>query len=153
MIRDVYKKFLNMVLPTDPRLNPQERFSVPPAPRSSSDPNSLFHPSTIIQSAPIDSGSNPLSPVSTTHSQHSDGPYGQSSTNALSSKDDPLALGPNPKFQTTQQDAFQALLTGELGGDHMLIGDGQKLTVPLVEMFVKVDARLKVRTTPPLSTA
>jgi len=133
-----------MVLPTDPRLNPQERFSLPPAIRPSTDPNSLFHPSTIIQSAPVDTGPNPLSPVSTTHSQHSDGPGGQVSSNAISPKDEPIALGSNPRIQTTQQDAFQALITGELGNDRMLTGEGQKLTPPLVELFIKVDARLKV---------
>jgi hypothetical protein len=145
MIRDVYKKFLNMVLPTDPRLNPNDRFSLQLQTRSSSDPNSLFHPSTIIQSAPTDTGSNPLSPVSTTHSHHSDGQHGQVSSDAVSSREEPLALGPGPKVQTTQQDAFQALITGELGSDRMLIGEGQKLTAPLVELFIKVDARLKVR--------
>ena len=134
-----------MVLPTDPRLNPNDRFSFLPTKRSSSDPNSLFHPSTIIQSAPTDAGPNPLSPVSTTHSQQSDGQHGKVSSDAVSSREEPLALGPGPKVRTTQQDAFQALITGELGNDRMLIGEGQKLTAPLVELFIKVDARLKVR--------
>ena len=45
---------------------------------------------------------------------------------------------------TTQHDAFQAFILGELPPDRTLVGDGQKLTPQVIELFLKVDAKLRV---------
>jgi hypothetical protein len=41
-------------------------------------------------------------------------------------------------------DAFQAFICGELGPDQMLVGEGQALTKEVVELFAKVDGKLRV---------
>lgn len=56
--------------------------------------------------------------------------------------DDHTAQG---KGQTQiQQDAFQAEMTGQLPNDRILIGEGQKLSPTVVELFGKVDVKLRV---------
>lgn len=43
-----------------------------------------------------------------------------------------------------EYDAFQAHILGELGPDRMLVGDGQAMTKEVVDLFTKVDAKLRV---------
>lgn len=135
IIRDIYKKILGMVL------SPGSQ----PAPKP--DLNSLFHPSTFIHSSPLESAfsnpnpSNPKSPGGQSLSSHSMFP---SSSGGADPTYDPIGLSPQP-ISSIQQDAFQALVAGELPADRSLIGDGQKLTPQVVELFLKVDAKLKVR--------
>jgi hypothetical protein len=43
-----------------------------------------------------------------------------------------------------QGDALQAFLMGDLEEGRILVGDGQKLTPQVVDLFVKVDIRLRV---------
>ncbi len=47
-------------------------------------------------------------------------------------------------ISAVQQDGFQAVVAGELPPDRVLIGDGQKLTPQVVDLFLKVDAKLMV---------
>ncbi len=137
IIRDIYKKILGMVLP--PRSQP------PPKP----DPNSLFHPSTFIHSSTHDS------PFSTSATQNPKSPSGissyysmvpNSSGSASAGADptfDPIGLSPQAT-SWVQQDASQPLVAGELSPDRMLVGDGQRLTPQVVDLFLKVDAKFKV---------
>ena len=140
IIRDVYKKILGMVLPLSSSTCPQL------------DPDSLFHPSTFIHSSSLDS------PIIETMNLNTKSPGGQSSHSMVPTSSnsadpslnfDPIGLSPI-STSAIQQDAFQALVAGELPADRTLIGDGQSLTPQLVELFLKVDARLKVRQ-PPLA--
>ena len=72
--------------------------------------------------------------------------------------DEPELTGIQQAFSTTrpsgigegEYDAFQAYILGELGGDKMLIGEGQAMTKEAVELFMKVDTRLRVSTAIPL---
>ena len=45
---------------------------------------------------------------------------------------------------SVQLDGFQALVAGELPGDRTLVGEGQRLTPAIVDLFLKVDGKLKV---------
>lgn len=42
-------------------------------------------------------------------------------------------------------DALLAFIAGDVPGDRTLVGDGQKLTPQVSELFTKADAKLKVR--------
>lgn len=112
--------------------------------------DALFHPSTVIHSAPLASpplnSANPLSPGARSVSSQSQRPnYGQT---------DPTGGFYTPGHQNSgsiaqtppsaiQHDAFQAHVAGELPENQVLVGDGQKLTPQVVELFIKVDSRLK----------
>lgn len=41
-------------------------------------------------------------------------------------------------------DALLAFITGDVPGDWTLVGDGQRLTPQVSELFTKADAKLKV---------
>lgn len=41
-------------------------------------------------------------------------------------------------------DALLAFIAGDVPGDRTLVGDGQKLTPQVSELFTKADAKLKV---------
>lgn len=86
-------------------------------------PDSLIHPSTIIQSTHVDF----VSPM--------DNP-------SFSPPSDPIGL--NTRLPPHDQDAFQLLVAGQLAEDQALIGEGQKLTPMVIELFAKADARIKV---------
>lgn len=68
--------------------------------------------------------------------------------------DEPELTGIQQAFNTSrpngvgdgEYDAFQAYILGELGGDRMLIGEGQAMTKEAIELFMKVDTRLRVST-------
>lgn len=55
------------------------------------------------------------------------------------------AAGYAPDNGTFQRDAFEALMKGELPPSHSLVGDGQQITPQILDTFVKVDTKLKVR--------
>lgn len=116
-MRDVYKKILGMVLPPSP--------SEPKGPRPPIESTSLIHPSTIIASTHTEL----LSPT-------------PSETPALSPLNDPIGL--NTRLPPHDQDAFQLMIANELPSDQVLVGEGQKLTPGVVELFLKADAKLKV---------
>lgn len=186
IIRDVYKKLLGMMLPSIAAPPPQAAPGAAPlarAPHPSSDPiQTLFHPSTFIQSANF-SETDPLSPnisfnPSIFNANHgSNISYNTFSPETLSISGfqtpstaqhsgtnsdgrvatpfgDVMSTGAGGGFATgegvsvsigaVQHDAFQALLAGELPGDRTLVGDGQKMIPQLLELFQKLDARLKV---------
>ncbi|WVR09209.1 hypothetical protein IAU60_006271 [Kwoniella sp. DSM 27419] len=152
IIPDMYKKLLGMFLP--PSSAPHQA----PTPTSS-----LLHPSTIIHSAPLDSPfapgplgpsyspasattatfPNPLaSPTSTSDHGHTRGHrYGQSFSGAIK----PVShggsvVGPD---QAGSVDALSAYIAGDLPSDRTLVGDGQKMTPQIAELFLKADAKLK----------
>lgn len=130
-----------MVLPRDPAVGGQFHSTSSPPGADTADPTSLIHASTVIQSAPVEPSTNPLSPISTfsgSDMRHG----GQVSGGTVEAVQDPMEL--KPRARVEQYDAFQALVAGQLPADRMLVGDGQKLTPGLVEMFIKADARLKV---------
>ena len=112
-----------------------------PAPKP--DPNSLFHPSTFIHSSindsPLSNPSSSRSPEGLSLSSHSMFPNSSGGTDPAF---DPIGLNPHA-MSSVQQDALQALVAGELPADRKLVGDGQKLTPQVIELFVKVDAKLK----------
>lgn len=62
-------------------------------------------------------------------------PYGES------------AAGFAADHNVAQHDAFEAFINGELPPTHSLVGDGQQITPQIIDTFVKVDAKLKVRST------
>ena len=62
----------------------------------------------------------------------------------LSPPTDPIGIGHGTRISATQDDAFQALVAGDLPPDRMLVGEGQKLTAQAIDLFLKVDAKLKV---------
>lgn len=43
-----------------------------------------------------------------------------------------------------EHDAFQSFIIGELGQDRMLVGEGQPMTKEVMDLFTKVDAKLRV---------
>lgn len=125
IIRDIYKKFLNMVLPPS-RIPPIQPLQ------------SLFHPSTHIHSAPLD---NPFPSTATgLFPARSASSSGKGFQNLSTGPATPSGLG----VGSVQQDAFQAFVAGDLPPDRTLVGDGQKLTVGVVELFAKVDMKLRV---------
>ncbi|WVF65733.1 hypothetical protein IAT40_000465 [Kwoniella sp. CBS 6097] len=148
IIRDIYKKLLSMFLPPSPSSS-----SLPP----SQSANSLHHPSTIIQSAPLDIpfgsvGPTPKSPAAsiaaatfTSHqvtsptSEPGHGGYNPSSFGGTANP----AHAAQSFGATSGGDALQAFIAGELPSDRTLVGDGQKLTPQVVELFLKVDGKLK----------
>lgn len=154
LIRDVYKKTLRLFLPSR---TPTSAWS-PPAP----DPLALLHQSTIIHSAPLEA---PL-PSRTNSSEHTQNVRSPSSRSTSSTShmahvpdfsprteiDEPELTGIQQAFSTPraggigegEYDAFQAYILGELGGDRMLIGEGQAMTKEAVELFMKMDTRLRV---------
>ena len=149
-----------MVLP--PPTLPTSRQSFQPP--SSSD-SSLFHPSTFIHSAPIDSPhtatpNSILSPggQSVSSQGHSFGGESWEGITGMTSPgypglNDPMGLGlvattTTPSYSGVQHDAFQAMVAGELPPDRTLIGEGQKLTSQVIDLFLKVDAKLKVSVLP-----
>jgi hypothetical protein len=83
-----------------------------------------------------------MSPVSTLSGSTDARHGGQVSGGTVEAVHNPMEL--KDKGRVDQHDAFQALVAGQLPPDRMLVGDGQKLTPGLVEMFIKADARLKV---------
>ncbi|EIW66934.1 hypothetical protein TREMEDRAFT_64789 [Tremella mesenterica DSM 1558] len=159
IIRDVYKKILNQILPCPP----------PPYAPPPPDPFSLFHPSTYIHSAPVHSHSHPhqhsRAHETTPPNMNPKSPGGFSTVTAVTTPGgswDPSTIrgggnfdsetpGSGPRrgvgtgigIGTVQYDAFQMLVMGELGEDRMLIGDGQKLTSVVIDLFSKVDTKLK----------
>jgi hypothetical protein len=148
-----------MVLPSHPSLGTRGSLSniahSGSISSTSTDPHNLFHPSTIIHSVALpESGSNPLSPASTwtgtgsgSANGHSDGHGAGALGGVLSPLGDPIGLQQahkNNRPTQTQQDGFQALIAGELANDRILVGDGQKLTPSVIEMFAKVDTKLRV---------
>lgn len=139
-----------MVLPRDPAVGGQFHSTSSPPGADTADPTSLIHASTVIQSALVEPSTNPLSPISTfsgSDTRHG----GQVSGGTVEAVQDPMEL--KPRARVEQYDAFQALVAGQLPADRMLVGDGQKLTPGLVEMFIKADARLKVGLTRFMNTA
>ncbi|WWC73280.1 uncharacterized protein I206_107246 [Kwoniella pini CBS 10737] len=131
IIRDIYKKLLGMFLPSSPSS------SLPTNPNS----KSLLHPSTIIQSAPLEIpfgnfGPTPKSPAA-------------SIATATFSNQQHQMTSPISEGHAGSQgyfggiDALQLFIAGELPSDRTLVGDGQKLTPQVVEMFGKVDTKLK----------
>jgi hypothetical protein len=118
----------------------------------------LLHPSTIIQSAPLDSAypvpsererSDPKSPSvsSITGSPWGGGGVvggGRSTPDAAMGA---AALGEMGTASGGQTDALQALIAGELPADRTLVGDGQKLTPGVIDLLLKVDGKLKVSAT------
>jgi hypothetical protein len=124
ILRDIYKKCLSQILPPPPGSQThQTPIPRPPPPVFTSndpaDPNRLFHPSTFIGSA-------------VSHDVHEGGSLDYGTGNGR--------VGPG-----VQMDAFQAFLIGELGEGKTLVGDGQNLTPQVVETFLKVDLKLRVR--------
>ena len=161
-----------MVLPARPGTTPSASVQAGLSIQFPQDSGSLFHPSTIIHSASLDSappttgssGSGPMSPSSQTVSSRS--------YSFIGGRDDASAspVIPEEPFGTpiggdlgdsvasiggvtsaTQQDAFQALVAGELPPDRILIGDGQKLTPTVIDLFTKVDTKLRVSDPPKIS--
>ena len=59
---------------------------------------------------------------------------------------DPILIGLSPQRSSlsVQQDAFQAFISGELRPDRVLVGAGQPLTPQVIDLFLKIDAKLKV---------
>ncbi|ORY29163.1 hypothetical protein BCR39DRAFT_533034 [Naematelia encephala] len=156
IIRDVYKKLLGMVLPS-PFPPPPAGAPTPQQPlfQISSEQLSLFHPSTFIHSAILDSPlqpHNPKSPSSgSTHTSASLFPSSAENDTRSASPImglagaawiDPISLSPG-NASSIQQDAFQAMVAGELPPGRTLVGGGQRLTPTVVELFLKVDAKLK----------
>ncbi|KAK8843463.1 hypothetical protein IAR55_007120 [Kwoniella newhampshirensis] len=142
IIRDIYKKLLGMFLPL---------------PATSTLPSvhtgSLLHPSTIIHSAPLEAPfNNPKSPgassVLSTATFPNQPQPGYGSGNGVTSPtynsviDNLGTIGSGTAFGAGY-DALQALIAGDLPNDRTLIGDGQKLTPQVVELFVKMDTKLK----------
>ena len=108
-----------------------------PRPLSSS---SMYHPSTIIQSATASQ----LDPLRESLDDDVVGELPRRSSH------DGSLLPVQPIFDSgtsmsgVQDDAFQALVAGELPSDRMLVGDGQKLTPQVIESFQKADTKLRV---------
>ncbi|OCF31323.1 hypothetical protein I316_06927 [Kwoniella heveanensis BCC8398] len=152
IIRDIYKKLLSMFLPP-----PSTSSSALPAPS-----NSLHHPSTIIQSAPLDipfgsvggGGPPPKSPAASIATATFASHQVTSPTSEPGHGYNPSSFGGNANpahvaqtfggsAASTGGDALQAFIAGELPSDRTLVGDGQKLTPQVVELFLKVDGKLK----------
>ncbi|KAK6904542.1 hypothetical protein I203_105357 [Kwoniella mangroviensis CBS 8507] len=150
IIRDIYKKLLGMFLPSPPSGN----FIPPPFTNSS-----LLHPSTIIQSAPLEIpfgmgnlGPTPKSPAAsiitaTFANQQSQvtSPTSEGGHGHVTSYFGGTAQPHTQQFTSPppQGDALQLFIAGELPSDRTLVGDGQKLTPQIVDMFSKVDTKLK----------
>nr|XP_019009650.1 uncharacterized protein I206_05209 [Kwoniella pini CBS 10737]OCF48431.1 hypothetical protein I206_05209 [Kwoniella pini CBS 10737] len=148
IIRDIYKKLLGMFLPSSPSS------SLPTNPNS----KSLLHPSTIIQSAPLEIpfgnfGPTPKSPAASiatatfSNQQHQmTSPISEGHAGSQGYFGGTAAPTFNPNHHISQSqgiDALQLFIAGELPSDRTLVGDGQKLTPQVVEMFGKVDTKLK----------
>ncbi|KIR28351.1 hypothetical protein I307_03812 [Cryptococcus deuterogattii 99/473] len=136
VVRDIYRKLLGMFLPP-----------APPSSLSNSSPSShpllnsvasLAHPSTVIHTArreplPFASSKSPgassLSPSTFSNQQ---GYHG-----AMSAND---GLGGQME---NGGDALLAFITGDVPGDWTLVGDGQRLTPQVSELFTKADSKLK----------
>ncbi|WWD21005.1 hypothetical protein CI109_105486 [Kwoniella shandongensis] len=138
IIRDIYKKLLGMFLPLP---------SISSIPQSSTlVPGSLIHPSTIIHSAPLETPftaiSNPKSPGA---SSLSTATFPTTGYGVLSPTNGSVIdnLGGGAGAGGGGYDALQALIAGDLPSDRTLVGDGQKLTPQVVELFLKVDTKLK----------
>ncbi|WVQ93379.1 hypothetical protein IAU59_000448 [Kwoniella sp. CBS 9459] len=158
IIRDIYKKLLSMFLP------PAQSASSS-LPHSTS--NSLHHPSTVIHSAPLDNafasmvgagaGSGPMptpkSPAASiatasfaSHqvtSPTSEPGHGYNPSSFGGTANPAHAAASSANFGSSGGDALQAFIAGELPSDRTLVGDGQKLTPQVVELFLKVDGKLK----------
>ena len=106
IVRDLYKKFLGMVLPLDHSSASHSR-SPHQSQTDGTELSDLIRPSTIIQSAPAET-SHPMSPVSTFSS--SDARHGgQVSGGTVDASPDPMELkAKSGKMDTF--DAFQALV-------------------------------------------
>ncbi|OXH30975.1 hypothetical protein J008_03829 [Cryptococcus neoformans] len=136
IVRDIYRKLLGMFLPpAPPSSHSHSSPSSRPLPNSAA---SLVHPSTVIHTArreplPFASskspGANSLSTATFTNQQ---GYHG-----AMSPTDDVDGQMENGG------DALLAFIAGDVPGDRTLVGDGQKLTPQVSELFTKADAKLK----------
>ncbi|WVW79092.1 hypothetical protein I302_101056 [Kwoniella bestiolae CBS 10118] len=154
IIRDIYKKLLGMFLPSPPSASLSSN-AIPTFNNSS-----LLHQSTIIQSAPLDTpfgmgnlGPTPKSPaasiITATFANHqsqvtsptSEGGHGHGGYFGGTAQ--PQSQGQSFSSPVPQGDALQLFIAGDLPSDRTLVGDGQKLTPQIVEMFGKVDTKLK----------
>jgi hypothetical protein len=163
IVRDIYRKILRFFLPS--RAN-----FTPPTP----DPDALVHPSTIIYAAPIDTAnSRPPYSRSNSGSlaDHGQSTIRSPSTRSVSSASH-TAGGFSPRQMDTDErsismeqafltapatpggrggmgndgeyDAFETYIRGELGPDRMLVGEGQAMTKEVMDLFTKMDAKLRV---------
>nr|XP_018258990.1 uncharacterized protein I303_08532 [Kwoniella dejecticola CBS 10117]OBR81148.1 hypothetical protein I303_08532 [Kwoniella dejecticola CBS 10117] len=139
IIRDIYKKLLGMFLPSSSTSMPSTL--------SNSHSNSLLHPSTIIQSAPLEIpfghmnvnvGPTPKSPAASIATATFSNQQHQAQVTS------PISEGHSiTGSQGYFVDALQLFIAGDLPSDRTLVGDGQKTTPQIVEMFGKADTKLK----------
>ncbi|WVQ75371.1 hypothetical protein IAR50_004991 [Cryptococcus sp. DSM 104548] len=130
IIRDIYRKLLNMFLPTSPAL--PHSYSTPNLPSSY---YPLIHQSTIVQTAPREPFINPKSPGASSIA-----------TATFSSQQGHGVMSPTAIISEQQGgggDALLAFIAGDVPPDRALVGDGQKLTPQVAELFQKADSKLK----------
>lgn len=168
IIRDLYKKLLGMVLP-----HPTSWHGLPRSDKHSLfHPSTFIHSARTSELAPLNSalphgyqtsitGSNSFAGSTLVDSNEGDpkspGGFSINSFGDSSWENTPMATtgrthrastarannkSADPS-STTQHDAFQAFILGELPSDRSLVGDGQKLTPQVIELFLKVDAKLR----------
>ncbi|KAL7421412.1 hypothetical protein Q5752_004297 [Cryptotrichosporon argae] len=153
IVRDVYKKLLGMLLPARGRREP-----APPLPTPTAAAAHLFHPATLISSASIEPYP-PAPPQAHAHTPthtHSRETSTSTSTSTAPVPGTPDMEHPHPSaagvpahspgalaHAAQGHDALQQLILGELPVDQTLVGEGQKMTPQVVDLVLKVDARLK----------
>ncbi|ODN91418.1 hypothetical protein L198_05932 [Cryptococcus wingfieldii CBS 7118] len=130
IVRDLYRKLLNMFLPTSPAFpHSSPTLNLP------SSHVSLIHHSTIVQTAPREPFINPKSPGASSIA-----------TATFSSQQGHGIMSPTAIMSDQQGgggDALLAFIAGDVPPDRALVGDGQKLTPQIADLFQKVDSKLK----------